>query len=76
MTSKDPTRDTIPPRPERRGFLARQGVTATAAFFSSVVEGTPYGATIDDAVAGAVALEAISESARTRRWTPISPCTS
>ena len=46
-------------------------VIEAAAFFSSILEGKPHGATVDDAVASAVALEAIIDSAEGRRWTQI-----
>ena len=37
-------------------------------FLRSVAEGTPYGATLDDAVASAAALDAMSRSAERRTW--------
>jgi predicted dehydrogenase len=39
-----------------------------ARFVRSIVEGKPYGATIDDAVAAADAVAAMQTSARERRW--------
>ena len=35
-------------------------------FLRSIAEGTPYGATLDDAVRSAVALDAMAESAASR----------
>jgi predicted dehydrogenase len=37
-------------------------------FLRSIEEGTPYGTTLDDAVRSAEVLDAMTESARTRRW--------
>ena len=37
-------------------------------FLRSIVEGKPYGSTLDDAVRSAVALDAMSESAATGQW--------
>jgi predicted dehydrogenase len=43
-------------------------VIEAARFVRSIVEGKPYGATIDDAVAAADAVAAMQRSARDRRW--------
>src|SRR3954452_24305332 len=40
-------------------------------FLRSVVEGKPYGTTLDDAVRSAEVLDAMTESARSRRWVPL-----
>ena len=41
-------------------------------FLRSIVEGKPYGSTLDDAVRSAVALDAMSESAATGQWVTLS----
>ena len=40
-------------------------------FVRSIAEGTPHGATIDDAVRSAEALDAMAESARVGAWVPV-----
>ena len=40
-------------------------------FLRSIVDGTPHGATLADAVASAEALDAMAESARTGGWVPV-----
>jgi predicted dehydrogenase len=47
-------------------------VIEAARFVQSIVEGKPYGATIDDAVAAADAVAAMQASARERRWVRVS----
>jgi len=46
-------------------------VIEAASFLRSIVDGQPRGATIEDAVASAVALEAMVASARTGRWVSV-----
>ena len=46
-------------------------VIEAARFLRSIAEGTPYGATIDDAVRSAVVLDAVTESVRTGAWVPV-----
>ncbi len=46
-------------------------VVEGAAFIGSIAEGRPLGATIDDAVASALALEAMQDSARTGSWVDV-----
>jgi predicted dehydrogenase len=46
-------------------------VIEAAALFASIADGKPRGATIEDAVASAQVLEAMTQSARTGRWTPV-----
>ena len=43
-------------------------VIEAARFLRSVAEGKPYGATIEDAVASATALDAVVESVATGSW--------
>lgn len=45
-------------------------VIEAAGFFASIADGKPHGPTVEDAVASARVLEAITQSARTGRWTP------
>ena len=40
-------------------------------FLRSIADGRPYGATLDDAVASAVALDAMARSASTGGWVPV-----
>jgi predicted dehydrogenase len=40
-------------------------------FLRSIADGTPHGATLDDAVRSAEALDAMAESARTGTWVPL-----
>ena len=40
-------------------------------FLRSIADGRPYGATLDDAVASAVALDAMTRSAATGGWVPV-----
>jgi predicted dehydrogenase len=40
-------------------------------FLRSIVDGTPHGATLDDAVRSAEALDAMAESVRTGAWVPL-----
>jgi predicted dehydrogenase len=46
-------------------------VVEAARFLQSIADGKPHGATIDDAVRSAVALDAMSASARTGAWTMV-----
>ncbi len=48
-------------------------VIEAASFLESIAVGEPRGATIGDAVAAAAVLDAMEESARTRRWVSVSP---
>jgi predicted dehydrogenase len=48
-------------------------VIEAARFLRSVAEGKPYGATIEDAVASATALDAVAESVRTGGWVEVAP---
>lgn len=47
-------------------------VIEAATLLRSIADGKPHGATIDDAVASAVAVDAIAESVRTRSWVSLS----
>jgi predicted dehydrogenase len=47
-------------------------VIEAARFLRSVADGKPHGATIEDAVASALALDAMTESIRTGRWVAVS----
>jgi predicted dehydrogenase len=40
-------------------------------FLRSIADGTPHGATLDDAVASATALDAMARSAATGGWVPV-----
>ena len=44
-------------------------VIEAAGFFASIADGKPHGATVEDAVASAQVLEAMTQSAQTGRWT-------
>jgi hypothetical protein len=44
-------------------------VIEAARFLRSIADGKPRGATIDDAVSSALALDAVMESVRTGGWT-------
>jgi predicted dehydrogenase len=46
-------------------------VIEAACFFASIADGKPHGATVEDAVASARVLGAMTQSAQTRRWTPV-----
>jgi len=46
-------------------------VIEAAGFVASVADGKPHGATAEDAAASAQVLEAMTQSARTGRWTPV-----
>jgi predicted dehydrogenase len=46
-------------------------VTEAAGFFASIADGKPHGATIEDAVASARVLEAMTQSAQAGCWTPV-----
>lgn len=46
-------------------------VIEAAAFLRSIGAGRPHGATVEDAVCSALALEAMEASARTGRWMPL-----
>jgi len=46
-------------------------VIEAAALFASIADGKPHGATVEDAAASARVLEAMTQSARTGRWTPV-----
>ena len=46
-------------------------VIEAARFLQSIADGTPHGATVDDAVHSAKALDCMAESARERRWVPL-----
>jgi predicted dehydrogenase len=46
-------------------------VIEAAQFLQSIAEGKPHGATIDDAVHSALALDAMVESARTGAWVEV-----
>jgi predicted dehydrogenase len=46
-------------------------VIEAAGFFASIADGKPPGATVEDAVASAQVLEAMTQSARTGRWIPV-----
>jgi predicted dehydrogenase len=46
-------------------------VIEAAGFFASITDGKPHGATVEDAVASAQILEAMTRSAQTGRWTPV-----
>jgi predicted dehydrogenase len=46
-------------------------VIEAAGFVASIADGKPHGATAEDAVASAQVLEAMTESARTGRWTRV-----
>lgn len=48
-------------------------VIEAAAFLESIADGKARGATIDDAVHSAAILEAMAESAHTRRWVTLAP---
>lgn len=46
-------------------------VIEAAGLFASIADGKSYGPTVEDAVASAPVLEAMTHSARTGRWTPV-----
>ena len=46
-------------------------VIECARFLTSIADGTSHGATLQDAVRSAVTLDAMSESAATRRWVSV-----
>lgn len=46
-------------------------VIEAAGFFAAIGDGQPHGPTVEDAVASARVLEAMTQSARTGRWTPV-----
>jgi predicted dehydrogenase len=46
-------------------------VIEAAGFVASIADGKPHGATVEDAVASAQVVEAMTRSARTGRWTPV-----
>jgi predicted dehydrogenase len=46
-------------------------VIEAAGFFASITDGKPHGATVEDAVACAEVLEAMTRSARTGRWAAV-----
>jgi len=48
-------------------------VVEAAHFLRSIADGRPHGATVEDAVRSAVALEAMATSARTGTWVPVRP---
>jgi predicted dehydrogenase len=48
-------------------------VVEAAAFLRGVLDGTPHGPTLQDAVRSAEALEAMVESAATRAWVRLPP---
>ena len=48
-------------------------VIEAAHFLRSIADGRPHGATVEDAVRSAVALEAMVTSARTGTWVPVRP---
>jgi predicted dehydrogenase len=48
-------------------------VIEAARFLRSVIEGKPYGATIEDAVRSARVLDAMEQSVRTGSWTEVTP---